>query len=118
MATSAWLLTLIFPNSATLNVRASLRQDSPAHPSWPFRIRPLDGFAQQWQCRSMIAVEEAVGKLRGLAPERSQHVLALIEDLAALQALEDKQDLQDARAALAEPGEDIPLAQLAKELGV
>ena len=66
----------------------------------------------------MIGVEEAVGKLRTLSPERSERVLALIEDLADLQALEDKQDVEDARAALAEPGEDIPLDQLAKDLGV
>jgi hypothetical protein len=64
----------------------------------------------------MIAVEEALSKLRSLSPDRSQHVLALIEDLAALQALEDGQDVQDARAALAEPGEDMPLEQVAKEL--
>jgi hypothetical protein len=66
----------------------------------------------------MIAVEEALTKLRSLSPDRSQHVLALIEDLAELQTLENKQDVEDARAALAEPGEDIPLDQLAKELGV
>jgi hypothetical protein len=66
----------------------------------------------------MSAVEETVTKLRGLSPERAQRVSALIEDLAELQALEDKQDLEDARAALAEPGENIPLEQLAKELGV
>lgn len=66
----------------------------------------------------MIAVEEAVGRLRSLSPERSERVLALIEDLADLQALEDKQDVEDARTALAEPGEDIPLEALAKELGV
>ena len=66
----------------------------------------------------MIAVEEALSKLRSLSPDRSQHVLALIEDLAELQALENKQDVEDARAALAEPGEDIPLEQLATELGV
>jgi hypothetical protein len=65
----------------------------------------------------MIAVEEAVSKLKSLSPQRTQHVLALIEDLADLQALEDKQDLDDARAALAEPGENIPLEELAKELG-
>jgi hypothetical protein len=65
----------------------------------------------------MIAVEEAVAKLRSLSADRSQRVLAMIEDLAELQALEDKRDVEDARAALAEPGEDIPLEQLAKELG-
>ena len=66
----------------------------------------------------MIAVEDAVGKLRCLSPDRSQRVLAMIEDLAELQALEDRQDLEDARAALAESGEDLPLEQMAKELGV
>jgi hypothetical protein len=66
----------------------------------------------------MIAVEEALGKLRSLSPDRSRHVLALIEDLAELQALEDKRDVEAARAALSEPGEDIPLEQLAKELGI
>jgi hypothetical protein len=66
----------------------------------------------------MIAVEDALVKLRSLSPDRSQHVLALIEDLAELQALENKQDLEDAKASLAEPGEDISLEQLAKELGV
>jgi hypothetical protein len=66
----------------------------------------------------MIAVEEAVGRLQKLSPERAERVLALIEDLAELQALEDKQDCEDARAALAEAGESIPLEQLAKELGV
>ena len=66
----------------------------------------------------MIVVEEALAKLRSLSPDRSQHVLAVIEDLAELQALEDKQDAEAGRAALAEPGEDIPLEQLAKELGV
>ena len=37
---------------------------------------------------------------------------------AELQALEDRQDVQDARAALAEPGEGMPLEQVAKELGI
>jgi hypothetical protein len=66
----------------------------------------------------VIAVEDALVKLRSLSPDRSRHVLALIEDLAELQALEDKQDIEDARAALAEPGDDIHLEQLAKELGI
>ena len=42
----------------------------------------------------------------------------MIEDLAELQALEDKRDVEDARASLAEPGEDIPLDQFAKEQGI
>jgi hypothetical protein len=66
----------------------------------------------------MIAVEEALVKLRSLSADRSQRVLAMIEDLAELQALEDKRDVEDARACLAEPGEDIPLEQFAKEQGI
>jgi hypothetical protein len=66
----------------------------------------------------MIAVEEALVKLRSLSADRSQRVLAMIEDLAELQAFEDKRDVEDARAALAEPGEDIPLEQFAKEQGI
>jgi hypothetical protein len=38
--------------------------------------------------------------------------------LAELQVLEDRQDVQDARAALAEPSENLPLEQLAKEMGI
>jgi hypothetical protein len=66
----------------------------------------------------MIAVEEALVKLRGLSADRSQRVMAMIEDLVELQALEDKRDVEDARDDLAEPGEDIPLEQLAKEQGI
>lgn len=62
----------------------------------------------------MIGVEDAVGKLRNLSPERTQRVLALIEDLADLQAIEDKQDVEDALASLAEPGDNISLEQLAE----
>ena len=66
----------------------------------------------------MMAVEEVVTKLKGLSPQRTQHVLALIEDLAELQAIEDQQDLADAQAGLAEPGNDVPLEEVAKQLGV
>jgi hypothetical protein len=66
----------------------------------------------------MIAVEEALVKLRNLSADRSQRVLAMIENLAELQALEDKRDVEDARASLAELGEDIPLEQFAKEQGI
>ena len=66
----------------------------------------------------MSAVEDAVAKLCNLSPDRTQRVLALIEDLAALQAIEDKQDVEDARQSLAEPGENISLEQLARDLGV
>jgi hypothetical protein len=67
---------------------------------------------------AMNGVEEVITKLKTLSPQRTRHVLALIQDLADLQAIEDRRDLDDARASLAEPGEDIPLEQIAKELGV
>ncbi|MGA2863181.1 MAG: hypothetical protein ABSF95_01705 [Verrucomicrobiota bacterium] len=51
---------------------------------------------------SSIQVEEAVTKLRSLSEERAIKVLSLIEDLAELEALENAEDLKDARAALAE----------------
>jgi hypothetical protein len=51
---------------------------------------------------SSIEVEEAVTKLRSLSEERAIKVLSLIEDLAELEALENAEDLKDARAALAE----------------
>lgn len=40
-----------------------------------------------------------------------------LEGLELLQALEDKIDLEEARKALAEPGENITLEQLKVELG-
>ncbi|MBI5387754.1 MAG: hypothetical protein HZA90_24090 [Verrucomicrobia bacterium] len=64
----------------------------------------------------MIAVEAIISKLQSLSPERAERVVSLIDDLAELQALEDKQDLEDARAALAEPGEDVSWAELRGKL--
>ncbi len=64
----------------------------------------------------MIAVEETLSKLQRLSPERAERVVSLIDDLVELQALEDKQDLEDARAALREPGEDVAWEQLRQEL--
>jgi hypothetical protein len=45
---------------------------------------------------------EAVIKLQKLSEERASKVLALINDLAELEVLEDADDLKDAREALAE----------------
>src|SRR6266700_660970 len=77
----------------------------------------LDDHPGEWQFHPMIAVEDAVGKLRSLSPDRSQRVLALIEDLAEVQLLEDKQDVESARESVTEPRDNMPLDQLAKELG-
>jgi len=41
-----------------------------------------------------------------------------VEDLAALEAMEDEYDIQAARAALAESDERIPYEQVCRELGL
>ncbi len=41
-----------------------------------------------------------------------------IEDLAALEALEDQRDIQAAKAALAESNERIPYKRVRRELGL
>ena len=45
---------------------------------------------------------DAIAKLQSLSEERARRVVALIEDLAELEALEDAEDVMDARNALAE----------------
>ncbi|HEY8021542.1 MAG TPA: type II toxin-antitoxin system Phd/YefM family antitoxin [Thermoanaerobaculia bacterium] len=63
----------------------------------------------------------ASGKERVVLTRRGKDLVAIIplEDLARLQALEDKQDLRDARAALREIKKHgtIPLDQLRRDLG-
>ncbi len=61
---------------------------------------------------------EAVTKLQSLSPERANKVFALIEDLAELEALEDTQDLLEARESLAETKATIPYEQLRHEAGL
>ena len=51
---------------------------------------------------SSTDVTEAVTKLKNLSEERAHKVLSIIEDLAELEALEDADDLKDAREVLAE----------------
>jgi prevent-host-death family protein len=61
---------------------------------------------------------------RTILSRQGRDVAALIpiEDLRLLERLEeeamDREDLEDARAALAEPGENISLEDLKKELGL
>ena len=51
---------------------------------------------------SATETAEAMAKLTTLSEERARRVFSLIEDLAELEALEDAQDLKDARETLAE----------------
>jgi antitoxin Phd len=41
-----------------------------------------------------------------------------VEDLELLEELEDRRDVEDARAALREPGPNIPYEQVRRELGL
>lgn len=51
---------------------------------------------------------------------RGREVAALVsmEELALLQLIEDRMDIEDAKKALAEPGENIPAHEFWKQLGV
>jgi prevent-host-death family protein len=66
----------------------------------------------------------AFGKERTIVSRRGKDLAAVIpiEDLRLLERLAreemDRLDLEDARAALAEPGENIPLEVVKKELGL
>ena len=56
----------------------------------------------------MIAVADAVSMLQALSEERAARVVSLIEDLAALEAREDAEDLAAAREALADGEAPVP----------
>ena len=68
---------------------------------------------------SELVNQVAYGKERVTITRRGKAlaVLVPIEDMELLQALENKIDLEEARTALAEPGENITLDQLKAELG-
>ena len=57
---------------------------------------------------------------RILVRRSGKDVVAIVsvEDLAALEAMEDEHDIQAARAALAESDERIPYEQVCRELGL
>jgi len=71
-----------------------------------------------------VVKRAAYGKERTIVSRRGKDLAAVIpiEDLHLLERLTreevDRIDLEDARAALAEPGENIPLEQVKKELGL
>jgi hypothetical protein len=67
----------------------------------------------------MVALNEAYAKLAALSEERARRVVELIEDLAALEAREDAEDLADALQAKAEFGDEgISLEEWKKEIGL
>ena len=59
----------------------------------------------------MVAINEAYAKLAGLSQERARRVVELIEDLAALEAIENAQDLADGRAALIDGEQPVPWSE-------
>lgn len=57
---------------------------------------------------------------RVILQRRGKGVAALVsmEDLKLLEYIEDQHDLTEARKALAEPGPNIPLEEVARKLGI
>lgn len=62
----------------------------------------------------------AYGKEPVILTRRGRKIAALIsiEELELLQTIEDLVDIEYARKALAEPGENIPAQEIWKELGL
>jgi prevent-host-death family protein len=62
----------------------------------------------------------AYGKEPVVLTRRGEEIAALIsmEELELLQLIEDHIDIEDARKALVEPGENIPAEKFWKELGL
>jgi antitoxin Phd len=67
-----------------------------------------------------IVNKVAYGKEPIVLTRRGEKIAALIsmEELELLQLIEDHMDIEDARKALAEPGENIPAKKFWKELGL
>jgi antitoxin Phd len=57
---------------------------------------------------------------RVVVQRRGKDLVALVslEDLALLEAMEDKQDVEDALRVLSEPGKSIPYETIRKENGL
>ena len=67
-----------------------------------------------------IVNKVAYGKEPIVLTRRGQDVAALvsIEELELLQQIEDHIDIEDAKQALAEPGDNIPAEEFWKQLGL
>ena len=67
-----------------------------------------------------IVNKVAYGKEPIVLTRRGQKVAALVsmEELELLQQIEDHIDIEDAKKALAEPGENIPAKEVWKKLGL
>ena len=67
-----------------------------------------------------IVNKVAYGKEPIVLTRRGEEIAALIsmEELELLQLIEDHMDIEDARKALAESGENIPAKKFWKELGL
>jgi len=67
-----------------------------------------------------IVNKVAYGKEPIVLTRRGQEVAALvsIDELELLQQIEDHVDIEDAKKALAEPGENIPAEDVWKKLGL
>ena len=67
-----------------------------------------------------IVNKVAYGKEPVVLTRRGKEIAALIsmEELELLQLIEDHMDIEDAKQALAEPGENIPADRAWKELGL
>jgi antitoxin Phd len=67
-----------------------------------------------------IVNKVAYGKEPIVLTRRGQEVAALvsIDELELLQQIEDYIDIEDAKKALAEPGENIPAEEVWKKLGL
>ena len=66
----------------------------------------------------MVALNDAYAKLAALSEDRARCVVALIEDLAELQAREDAEDLAAARKSLADGEKPVPWEEAKARLDV
>lgn len=65
---------------------------------------------------SKVELTDAIAKLETLSDARARRVMSLIEDLTALEALENAADLKAARDALEESDKPLPWAQVKAKL--